>query len=105
MMPSDSSESTRPNSEPTDGDQHAFEEQLNEDAANRQANQPQHADRGAPFVDQHDGERQEEHGGGDDRDDRDGQVKSPQHDERAGRLGRADGRLRLTPGMRAPDVA
>ena len=83
----------------------AFDEQLDEDAANRQANQPQDADGGAPFVDEHDGERQQEDRRRHDRHDGDGEVKSPKDDEGPGRLGRSGCRLCVDAGHPRLDVA
>jgi hypothetical protein len=54
---------------------------------------------------QHDGEGQQKHGGCDDRDDRNRQVKAPQHEEWPGRFGRPGGRLGIDARHPRPDVA
>ena len=60
---------------------------LHEDAAHRQADETKDADRLAPFVHQHDGEREQEDRGRDDRHDGDGQMEALEHAEGSGRSG------------------
>ena len=70
------------------GDEQTFEQNLHEDAADGKADQSKHADRFAALVHEHDRERQQKDGGGDDRDDGDGKVKALEHAKRSCRSGR-----------------
>ena len=65
----------------------AFDQHLHEDAADGQSDETKDADRFAPLVDEHDGEREQEDGGRDDRHDGDGQMEALEHAEGSGRSG------------------
>jgi len=70
----------------TDASDHqAFEKDLGEDATHGQTDEPQHADRLAPLVDQHDREGQQEHRRGHDGHHGNGEMKPLQHAKWAGR--------------------
>ena len=69
------------------GDDEALEQHLHEDAAHGQADEPKDADGLAPLVHEHDGEREQEDGGRDDRHDGDGEVEALEHAEGSGRSG------------------